>query len=264
MAQRLQQLRVNTNDGRPGVPGRPPMVPGSPTDSLMSPASAAIRKRMPKKHAIGSFSGLSLENDIGEKPAQPFAPLCLGTSSQNRIRIAKACGWEFEIRFPDIDEKAIRCDDPLELPLLIAKAKADKLLSSMDDLHTPMVIITADQISLFKEAIREKPCDVDEARQFLRSYSNDTVTTVSAMVATHVPSGRQATAVDVCSVTFGEINDEVVERVVARGRIMQSAGGFAIEDEDLYPLIKDMDGTAASILGFSVESAVRIVQEVSE
>jgi septum formation protein len=211
----------------------------------MSPASAAIRKRMPKKHAIDSFSGFSLENDIGEKPAQPFAPLCLGTSSQNRIRIAKACGWEFEIRFPDIDEKAIRCDDPFELPLLIAKAKAD-------------------QISLFKEAIREKPCDVDEARQFLRSYSNDTVTTVGAMVATHVPSGRQATAVDVCSVTFGEINDEVVERVVARGRIMQSAGGFAIEDEDLYPLIKDMDGTAASILGFSVESAVRIVQEVSE
>jgi len=186
----------------------------------------------------------------------------IGTSSQNRIRIAKACGWEFEIRFPDVDEKAIRSDDPLELPLLIAKAKATKLMDTLSDKHSPRVILTADQICLHKEMIREKPRDKEEARYFLSSYRNDTVTTVSALVATYVPSGKQATAVDVSSVSFGDITDDVVERVLQRGRVMSSAGGFAIEDEDLFSLITAMDGPATSIMGFPVDSAVHVIREV--
>ena len=248
---------------QPKCSGLPKNVPGSPTDHILSPTSKALRKKMPTREVARNLApfGFSIESTIASTLPQP-CPLILGTSSQNRIRIAKACGWDFEIQFPNINEKAIRCSDPLELPLLIAQAKANKLMSAIRDKSESRVLITADQICLYKEQIREKPMDENEAYNMLASYSNDSVTTVCALVATHVPSGRQASAVDIGSVTFGEISSEVISRVVGRGRIMQSAGAFCIEDEDLHPLITHIEGGAACVMGFPVDSAARIIEQV--
>ena len=91
---------------------------------------------------------------------------------------------------PDIDEKAIRHDDPYTLPVLIAKAKAEAIIGRLDKNMSPFVLLTSDQIVLFGNEIREKPVDENEAEKFLSSYSNQNVSTVSAVVATHFPSGK--------------------------------------------------------------------------
>lgn len=50
-------------------------------------------------------------------------PIVLGSSSSNRHTVLTLCGWTFDVTIPDIDEKAIRDDDPYLLPVIIAKAK---------------------------------------------------------------------------------------------------------------------------------------------
>lgn len=62
------------------------------------------------------------------------------------------------------------------------------------------------------------------------------------------------------TVSFGYIDPHVVEKVIARGQIYSSAGGFRIEDEDLNPLILHIDGTVDSILGMPMEATVRVIR----
>ena len=49
-----------------------------------------------------------------------------------------------------------------------------------------------------------------------------------------------------------DISDEVIQRVISRGEIYASAGGFRVEDSDLNPLILDIEGSIDSVMGLPV------------
>jgi predicted house-cleaning NTP pyrophosphatase (Maf/HAM1 superfamily) len=118
-------------------------------------------------------------------------------------------------------EQAIRHQDPMLMPILIAKAKAAALIERnlLKQRSEPLILVTADQITLFKDQVREKPDSPEQAAAFLRSYSDSTVRTVSAVVVTHLPSGEMRWGVDVAVIEWEEISEEVVQRVVERGHI---------------------------------------------
>ena len=126
-----------------------------------------------------------LAENILKSPKPTELPLVLGSSSSNRQTILTLTGWEYTVMIPDIDEKAIRDDDPLLLPVLIAIAKATAIFDRLDKNHDPFILLTSDQIVLFKTEVREKPVNEAEAVRFLSSYSDEQVSTISAVVATH-------------------------------------------------------------------------------
>jgi septum formation protein len=162
-------------------------------------------------------------------------------------------------------EKAIRHEDPIEMPVLIAKAKADELIKrhNLYNLEKPALLITSDQIVLHKTTVREKPENRAEAVEFLASYSSDAVSTVSAVVVTHLPSGIQESGVDIATVYWKEIPDDVVMRVVDKGETMYCAGGFMIEDPDLNPLVKGVDRPVDSVMGLPVDLTKRLMVQVA-
>jgi len=53
-------------------------------------------------------------------------------------------------------------------------------------------------------------------------------------------------------VFWKDISDEVIQRVISRGEIFASAGGFRVEDPDLNPLILDIEGSIDSVMGLPV------------
>ena len=87
----------------------------------------------------------------------------LGSKSASRRAIleAAAVGVPFDVVVPDIDEKAIgdlARDEPLALVSQIALAKADALVSSVNnDSHPGAVLLTGDQVVTYEGAIRKKP-----------------------------------------------------------------------------------------------------------
>ena len=149
------------------------------------------------------------------------------------------------------------------MPLLIAKAKADALLMRLRalDSNESSLLLTSDQIVLFSDTVREKPVDAAEATFFLSSYSDRSVATVSAVVITEYPSGVQTSGVDIAKVHWKTISDEVVSKVVAKGEIFSSAGGFRIEDEDLNPLLDGLEGSVDSVMGLPVDLTVALLHE---
>ena len=194
-------------------------------------------------------------------------PFVLGTTSSSRQKIVRKLGWEYSLAAPDIDEKSIRSDDPYALPLLIAKAKAFALVERYNsgDLSAPgdeFVILTADQITLYRDTVREKPESEEEAFSFLTSYSNDRVRTVSAVCVTHWPSFLQVSDIDIAEICWKVIDEDCVKRIINRGEIFSSAGGFRVEDEDLNPRIERIDGDMDSIMCLPVALTERLLIEL--
>jgi hypothetical protein len=108
------------------------------------------------------------------KYKQPYSniTLILGSSSIDRKKILDIQGWEFIQMSPNINEKSIRTDNFIELPLAIAKAKSAKLIDQIkyDNKIKESIIITLDSVVVFDGMIREKPISDNEASVFLKSY----------------------------------------------------------------------------------------------
>ena len=135
---------------------------------MFSPCSKKLlhKKKIPTKIqsitnieivSTASTSGLILPNietvSIPRSHTQPTdLPIILGSSSASRTQVLVEYGWQFTTMSPDIDEKAIRSEDPMTLPLLIAQAKATALVNRLiiTDETTEQILITSDQIVLYK------------------------------------------------------------------------------------------------------------------
>ena len=104
--------------------------------------------------------------------------LILGTSSSFRRSFFKTAFQDFLIEdestqflTPDIDEKAIRHEDPSILCQKIAIAKCDAIVEKYGKiLPQNAIVLCFDQVVVCNNEIREKPIDTDELRRFLQSY----------------------------------------------------------------------------------------------
>ncbi|CAM9990838.1 unnamed protein product, partial [Scytosiphon promiscuus] len=200
---------------------------------------------------------------VQPRPVPCPLPIVLGSSSSRRRAVMEELGWQFSTASPDIDEKAIRDADPRKMCAAIARAKARALAGRLDK-HA--VLVTADQVCLFDaedgggEVIREKPESVQEAEQFLRSYSCRTVKTLNALCVTNLETGQVAEGSHQSIVSWKEIPSDVVGAVVARGLVMSSAGGFSLEDPDLGPLVDNIEGSVDSVFGMPVDLLCTLIE----
>ena len=144
--------------------------------------------------------------------------IILGSQSENRKQVFLKAGYVFDVLISNIDEKAIRHEDLYELPLRLAKAKAEALLPRIKE---PALLITADVVTIWNGELREKPRDFDEARRFLKSFSESPhpVECVNGIVVTNTATGVSATGNDISKVWFGKIPDEFIETPIGRGNV---------------------------------------------
>ncbi len=94
-------------------------------------------------------------------------------------------GLAYETRPSEIDEKAIRDDDPAELTRKLAEAKAMKVASEYPD----AVVVSGDAVAAQGKQIFEKPRSLEEAAQFLRQLSGSTFQFVTALDVIHSRRG---------------------------------------------------------------------------
>nr|DAD21644.1 TPA_asm: hypothetical protein HUJ06_023107 [Nelumbo nucifera] len=78
--------------------------------------------------------------------------IILGSKSMTRQNILTEMGYKFTIMTADIDEKAIRKEHPEDLVMALAEAKADAIISTLQNTDckdkdaVPTLLITADQL----------------------------------------------------------------------------------------------------------------------
>lgn len=183
--------------------------------------------------------------------------MILGSASKWRQAILHGAGFSFSVMHANIDEKAIRDDDPKELVLKIAHAKADAILKKLtdEDKLKEKLLITSDQVVYCAGEIFEKPASEKEIRYFIQQYQQHPAATYTAIVLVDLKTGKRVDGVDVVNIAFNHIPDHVIDHVIAEGEVFQCAGGFQIEDEkgELNPYIKGIDGDLDSVKGFPIK-----------
>lgn len=187
-------------------------------------------------------------------------PIILGSASKGRKSILEKLSWDFEIMIADIDEKAIRFDDPQKLAHTLAIAKADALIPKI---KKDAILITSDQVVDYNGEIREKPEDEEQAREYLKRYNDIPAKTVTGVAVTNTKTGERATGVDIAKVYFKDVPDEVIEKLIAKGDIFSQAGGFSIWDPIVKPYIEKVEGEEESVIGLPVKLTKELIKKVS-
>ena len=168
-------------------------------------------------------------------------------------------GYDFEVMAANIDEKAIRKENPEELVTDISNAKADTLLSQIKE---PVILITSDQVILYKGEIREKPVGEVEATEFLRSYSEAPAMTLGATVVINTTTGKRVSGLQKTTVYFKPMPESFIKEYIASGQPFKGAGGFVIQDDVLAPYIDHIEGKIDSAAGLSMELLEKLIKEV--
>ena len=187
--------------------------------------------------------------------------IILGSSSRFRQEMLSQMGYQFSIVSPDIDEKSIRDTNPRKLVMAIALAKAEAILSKIPE---PAIIITADQVVLFKGEIREKPTSEEEARNFLSSYGESPIETINAVVATNSKTGKQSSGTDSTRIFLRPIPEETINSLIQEGIIFHCAGGLRLEDPLMQPFIIEIKGSQDSLMGLPKELTRSLIEKVQE
>ncbi|MBI5134952.1 Maf family protein [Candidatus Uhrbacteria bacterium] len=175
--------------------------------------------------------------------------LILGSQSTARRMVFQRAGFVFEVMRANIDEKTIRSDDPKQLTLQLANAKADALVPKISK---PSLLITADLVVVCNGKTYEKPETAQHVREFFRSYAVSPAKTVNTIVVTNTATGQRAYATHTATVWFKSIPGEVVEQVIATGDPFTHAGGLNIEHPLLKPFVDHIEGDNDSALGLSI------------
>ena len=191
-------------------------------------------------------------------------PLILASGSPRRAKILRDLGVEFEIVKTEAAEVSIP-HDPVRTVTENACAKLRAAVATSCD--PPDVegraILAADTIVWFNNRIYGKPCDLEEAKEFLRELSGQTHVVFTGIAfwdgkggGTPGPSckggGAFATACVRSEVTFRKLSEEMIEEYVARVRPTDRAGAYDI-DESGDLVVASYTGSYENIMGLPVE-----------
>jgi septum formation protein len=181
----------------------------------------------------------------GRETTSPLRVI-LGSQSKWRQQSLRDWGYEFEAMPPDIDEKQTRRDDPQELTMALAHAKADALMSRI---HEPALVVTCDQVAVCNNRILEKPRNVPELREFLRGYAQYPVVLVASVVVTNTQTKQRWEGSDFAKVYFKPIPEKVIDQLASHNELLECSGGFDIDDPLLRDYVARIEGEREVIIG---------------
>ncbi|XP_040998855.1 7-methyl-GTP pyrophosphatase isoform X4 [Juglans microcarpa x Juglans regia] len=203
--------------------------------------------------------------EANTSPFKAVVQIILGSSSIARRTILAEMGYEFTIMTADIDEKCIRKDKPEDLVMALAEAKAEAILQRpigdyIKDAE-PTLLITCDQVVVYEGVVREKPSSKEEARQYLKDYSGSHAATVGSVLVTNLKTGFRKGEWDRVEIYFHEIPDEIIEKLIEEGIVLNVAGGLIIEHPLILPFVKQVVGTTDSVMGLPKALTEKLLRE---
>ncbi|KAK4780245.1 hypothetical protein SAY87_016351 [Trapa incisa] len=193
--------------------------------------------------------------------------IILGSKSMARRQILSDMGYNFTTMTADIDEQAIRKAKPEELVVALAEAKADAIISrlqsaaSLGEGHDAAILITADTVVVYEGMIREKPSSKDEAREFIKGYSGGQAAVVGSVCVTNLRTGLRKVGWDQAEVYFYEIPTQIIDSLIDEGVTLNVAGGLMLEHPLTLPFVKEVIGTADTVMGLSKALTEQLIQE---
>jgi len=183
--------------------------------------------------------------------------LHLASKSPRRRELLGRLGLDFGVLDIDIPERRGAGEAPAEYVRRVAREKAGAGLLRVAA-EPGAVVLGADTEVILGDEVFGKPRDAADAVAMLRRLSGRTHEVVSAVSV--VSAEREAQAVSVSQVVFGELPDADIDAYVATGEPMGKAGAYAIQGGG-EAFIRHLSGSYSGVMGLPLYETARLLAE---
>ena len=171
----------------------------------------------------------------------------LASASPRRQELIKQITSDFTIITADIDEDKSYVLSPLNAVLDIAKRKGEKIHAD----HYDDLVISADTIVVHKNKIIGKPTDAEDAKKILRELSGEMHEVITAYCL--FKKDKLIEHYVISKVFFNKLSDELIDEYVKTGSPLDKAGAYGVQDNDKFPIVKEIQGSITNVIGFPVD-----------
>ena len=182
----------------------------------------------------------------------------LASGSPRRRELMAGLGVNYEVRIlPDVDESYPDTLQGEEIPLYIAKEKADAYIPMM---QPDELIITADTIVWLDGKVLGKPRDREDALQMLRTMSGRTHEVFTGVCITTTDWQRSFTAQT--EVRFATLSEDEIIYYVDNFKPMDKAGAYGVQEWIGFIGVENISGRYYNIMGLPVQKLYRELMKV--
>jgi septum formation protein len=188
----------------------------------------------------------------------PAPPLVLASGSPQRRAILERLGVAFTVRVTDVEE--LSEGDPVEV------ARENALRKTRAALRPGAVeaVLGCDTLVTLDGVIYGKPPDEAAARATLRALggrTHEVISGIALLLAHRSSEVAERVAVARTQVTFGPIDEELLDRYVGTGEWRGRSGGYAIQGAG-QELAQRIDGEVENVVGLPVAALREIYPEM--
>lgn len=174
--------------------------------------------------------------------------IILASASPRRKELLKTIVNDFKVITADINEEESYSLPPFDAVRDIAYRKGIEI----HEKHPSDVVISADTIVILDDQIIGKPKDEEDAKRILRLLSGKKHLVVTAYcIFKNVMVLEKLVMSDVI---FNELSDELIDAYVASGSPLDKAGAYGVQDNDKFPIVKEVKGSMNNVIGFPIEN----------
>lgn len=176
--------------------------------------------------------------------------LILASQSPSRKRLLEGAGLHPEVIVSNVDEETEHFNSmaPKDMVIALAITKAHTVREITEG---EALIVACDSTFEFEGESFGKPASVEIAIQRARRLSGKTGLLHTGHCIIDTKQGRELADRVTTSVTFEELDDELIEDYVATGEPLKVAGGFTLDGYS-SPLIRAIDGDYTNVVGVSM------------
>lgn len=186
----------------------------------------------------------------------------LASNSPRRKELLAGLGVDYEVRtLPDVDESYPETLQGADIPLYIAKEKADAYVAMM---QPGELMITADTIVWLDGQVLGKPVDREDALRMLRTMSGRSHEVFTGVCITTTEWQRSFTAQT--EVRFATLSEDEIAYYVDRFQPMDKAGAYGVQEWIGFIGVENISGSYYNIMGTpcaeTVQGAIESVNKI--
>jgi septum formation protein len=184
-------------------------------------------------------------------------PLILGSTSRYRRELLQRLRLPFEVVSPEVDETPRPEENPAELAVRLALAKAHAVAQQ----HPQAVVIGSDQVADLHGTPLGKPGDHAHAVQQLRRMRGQVVVFQTAVAVVCSDSGFQAHELAAVQVRFRDLSDAAIEAYLQAEQPYDCAGSAKSEGLGIALLESIDNDDPTALVGLPLIRTCRLLRQ---
>ena len=170
--------------------------------------------------------------------------ILLASKSPRRRQLVSEMGFPMRIVDIDVDEVVPDGIEAHEIPLYLAKLKADGFSGQLAD---DELLVTADTVVVHGDEVLGKPHGPEDAFRMLRLLSGDRHQVYTGVCVKS--NSKQNCFVERTDVFFRNLKDETITRYVDMGTCMDKAGAYGIQEWIGMVGVERIEGCYYNVVG---------------